>query len=215
MAWAGGVFTRVRNWAQDKLNAINPQAALFDQEDDNFATGLNNCVTKDGLNQPSATMDWNGQRLTDLGDATGATDAVNRQFGDARYLRATTGSFTATITGCTVNPTGTVNYERVGNRVMLWTTASIQAVSNTISMTMTGIPADIQSAGNRGVMMNQLVDGTLGAYGSANINGATITFSVAATSFTPDRINFSETLFSTAGGTKGIPSNWIAFYSAV
>lgn len=57
--WSGGVFTRARNWAQDKLNSINPQAALFDQEDDNFATGLNNCVTKDGLNKPTAAMDWN------------------------------------------------------------------------------------------------------------------------------------------------------------
>lgn len=83
--WSAGVFTRARNWAQDKLNAINPQAALFDQEDDNFATGLNNCVTKDGLNKPSATMDFNSQRLTALGDATGATDAMNRQSADARY----------------------------------------------------------------------------------------------------------------------------------
>lgn len=83
--WAGGVFTRARNWAQDKLNGINPQAALFDQEDDNFASGLNNCVTKDGLNKPSATMDFNTQRLTALGDATGATDALNRQTADARY----------------------------------------------------------------------------------------------------------------------------------
>lgn len=88
MPWSGaGVFTRVRNWATDKLNSINPQATLFDQEDDNFATGLNNCVTKDGLNKPTATMDWNSQRLTALADAAAATDAVNRQFGDARYAR--------------------------------------------------------------------------------------------------------------------------------
>lgn len=85
--WAGGVFTRARNWVADKSGAINPQAALFDQEDDNFATGLNNCVTKDGLNKPTATMDWNAQRLTALADATVATDAVNRQFGDGRYAR--------------------------------------------------------------------------------------------------------------------------------
>lgn len=83
--WSGGVFTRARNWVTDKLNVVNPQASLFDQEDDNFATGLNNCVTKDGLNKPSATMDFNTQRLTALGDATGATDALNRQTADLRY----------------------------------------------------------------------------------------------------------------------------------
>jgi hypothetical protein len=64
--WAAGVFTRARNWVTDKNGAINPQAALFDQEDDNFAAGLNNCVTKDGLNKPSAAMDWNGQNLTNV-----------------------------------------------------------------------------------------------------------------------------------------------------
>lgn len=94
--WSGGIFTRARNWAQDKLNTINPQASLFDQEDDNFATGLNNCVTKDGTNKPSATMDWNSQRLTALGDATGATDAMNRQTGDVRWARlAAANIFTA------------------------------------------------------------------------------------------------------------------------
>lgn len=62
--WSGGVYSRFRNWVTDKSNSINPQAALFDQEDDGFAAGLNNCVTKDGLNKPSSAMDWNGQNLT-------------------------------------------------------------------------------------------------------------------------------------------------------
>jgi len=62
--WSGGVYTRFRNWVSDKANSINPQAALFDQEDDGFAAGLNNCLTKDGLNKPSSAMDWNGQSLT-------------------------------------------------------------------------------------------------------------------------------------------------------
>jgi hypothetical protein len=84
--WAAGVFTRARNWVTDKNGAVNPQAALFDQEDDNFASGLNNCVTKDGLNKPAAVMDWNGQRLTNLDNATIGSDALNRQTGDGRYL---------------------------------------------------------------------------------------------------------------------------------
>jgi len=66
--WSGGIFSRARNWVSDKSGAINPQAALFDQEDDNFASGLNNCVTKDGLNKPSATMDWNAQILKNIGN---------------------------------------------------------------------------------------------------------------------------------------------------
>lgn len=62
--WSGGIYTRFRNWVTDKANSINPQASLFDQEDDGFAAGLNNCITKDGLNKPSSAMDWNGQNLS-------------------------------------------------------------------------------------------------------------------------------------------------------
>lgn len=62
--WSGGVYSRFRNWVTDKANSVNPQASLFDQEDDGFAAGLNNCVTKDGLNKPSSAMDWNGQNLS-------------------------------------------------------------------------------------------------------------------------------------------------------
>lgn len=101
--WSGGVFTRARNWAQDKLNNINPQAALFDQEDDNFATGLNNCVTKDGTNKPSATMDWNAQRLSNIADATAFTDASSyRQSGV--YAVKSTGTIITSSSTLTDDP---------------------------------------------------------------------------------------------------------------
>ena len=92
MAWAGGVFSRVRNWAQDKLNLVSPQAALFDQEDDNFATGLNNCVTKDGTNKPSANMDWNGFKLTNMANGTANTDAATYQQAGLVVAKASTTS---------------------------------------------------------------------------------------------------------------------------
>lgn len=94
------MFTRARNWVTDKANAINPQASLFDQEDDNFAGGLNNCVTKDGLNKPSATMDWNNQRLTNLGAATARTDAMQTaQYQDGGPISLSAVSGTDTIVG--------------------------------------------------------------------------------------------------------------------
>lgn len=74
--WSGGTYSRFRNWVTDKANSINPQAALFDQEDDGFAAGLNNCVTKDGLNKPASAMDWNGQNLTGVNLFTAANVTV-------------------------------------------------------------------------------------------------------------------------------------------
>lgn len=50
MPWAGGVFTRIYNWINDEASAIDIEAARMDGEDDNFATGINACLTKDGSN---------------------------------------------------------------------------------------------------------------------------------------------------------------------
>lgn len=41
-----------------------------------------------GTTSPIADISWDGNKLTDLGDATADTDALNRQTGDGRYLQA-------------------------------------------------------------------------------------------------------------------------------
>ena len=88
MAFNGsGVFTRVRNWAQDKLNSLNPTAARFDEHDDDIALGLTNCITKDGQTTLTQNIPFGTRKITGLGDATAATDAMNRQASDARYLQ--------------------------------------------------------------------------------------------------------------------------------
>lgn len=88
--WSGGVFTRARNWVSDHSGAINPQDTLFDQEDNNFAAGLNNCVTKDGTNKPSAAMDWNGQNLTNIASLGYTGNAVGRGVAFCKFKSADT-----------------------------------------------------------------------------------------------------------------------------
>jgi hypothetical protein len=223
--WAAGVFTRARNWVTDKGGAINPQAALFDQEDDNFASGLNNCVTKDGLNKPSATMDWNGQRL--IGLAAGTAAAPSIAIGTTAGIYADTanqlaislngvtagqiaqGTFTGTLTGFTANPTGTVNYQRIGKIVHLWITTAITATSNTGNMTMTGLPAIIQPASVTNFAMTQGANdqgtdsGTIGT-----VNAGTITFNLAQTAA---GIVFGGGWHNT--GTKGLNAGWATTYA--
>lgn len=53
------------------------------------------------------------------------------------------GSFTATLTGCTTSPTGTVYYARNGRQVTLHFPA-LSATSNAATMTVTGLPAHLQ-----------------------------------------------------------------------
>lgn len=49
MPWDGfGGFDRVHNWVNDRDASIDITASRFDAENDDFASGIENCVTKDG-----------------------------------------------------------------------------------------------------------------------------------------------------------------------
>lgn len=69
MAWSGGTFSRVHDWTSDEASAIDIEASRMDQEDDNFETGINNCLTKDGQNSPTADLPMGGNRHTSVGNA--------------------------------------------------------------------------------------------------------------------------------------------------
>lgn len=51
-----GNFVRSYSWAQDKANSIDITASRMDTEDNGFASGLSNCLTRDG--QGKATADF-------------------------------------------------------------------------------------------------------------------------------------------------------------
>lgn len=84
MAFDGnGTFLRIMNWVADAASAIKIKADRHDQQDDDFAAGLTNCLTKDGQTQPTANLPMNGKKLINLGDPTAPTDAANKQYVDA------------------------------------------------------------------------------------------------------------------------------------
>lgn len=78
-----GSFSRVMNWVQDAAAAIKIKADRHDQNDDDIAAGLTNCITKDGQTQPTNNLPMNGKKLTNLGDPTADTDAANKKYVDA------------------------------------------------------------------------------------------------------------------------------------
>lgn len=89
MAFNGsGVFQRLYNWVTDRNASIKIQASRMDNEMDGFATGLSNCITKDGQTTITANIPLNSKKITGLGDATADADALNRQTGDARFGNA-------------------------------------------------------------------------------------------------------------------------------
>lgn len=70
----------------DRSNSIKIRADRMDEEMDGIATGLSNVICKDGQTTITANIPFNNRKITGLGDATAAADALNRQSGDARYL---------------------------------------------------------------------------------------------------------------------------------
>jgi len=100
-----GNFNRVRNWVSDALANIKIVASRHDSEDDNFAAGLSQCITKDGQTQPTADIPMNGKKLINLAAPSTGTDAANKTYVDtADNLKAPIAS--PTFTGKVTLPTG-------------------------------------------------------------------------------------------------------------
>lgn len=69
-----GTFLRVRNWVNDAASGIKIRADRHDSEDDNFASGLSQCITKDGQTTITANLPMATYRHTGVGAATATTD---------------------------------------------------------------------------------------------------------------------------------------------
>lgn len=111
------------------------------------------------------------------------------------------GSFTATATGMTTSPTGTVSYVRGGNQVTM-TIPTIVATSNATTFTLTGAPAEIRPAASRYVTVR------------VQNNAGTITFGLAVIG-TDGVITLSngapEGTAFTAAGAKGIYVSTVSY----
>lgn len=83
MPWSGGTFTRTNGvfngqvvWLQDKTAGTKITTEHHDTHDQDLATGINNCVAKDGTNTPTADMNWGGYRLRNMGAGVLSNDAA-------------------------------------------------------------------------------------------------------------------------------------------
>jgi len=73
-----GVFQRLRNWVADATAGIKIRADYHDAEDDGFAAGLTNCITKDGQTVITQNIPMNSKRITGLADPVNPQDAATK-----------------------------------------------------------------------------------------------------------------------------------------
>jgi hypothetical protein len=96
MAFNGsGTFNRLYNWVNDRDNNVKILASKMDQEMDGFATGLSNCITRNGESAIISNISLNNYKLTGLANGSSRTDSINLgqvQDGTYTYLGLTNGS---------------------------------------------------------------------------------------------------------------------------
>jgi hypothetical protein len=200
------------------LAAVNGVAATFMTSDSAPALSQAIAPTWTGnhvFNPPSGTpllVKLNG---TTVFSVNGTSSPTIQGYGPTAAalidMTPDTGSFTGTLTGMTSATTGTVNWARFGNVVMLWITATIAGTSNLNTMTMTGLPAAIQPAHTHAVLCSRVEDlNGSNELCEASVTGGTITFALCSVpaGFT----NFSASNFGATASTKGLTAGWSIMY---
>jgi hypothetical protein len=124
----------------------------------------------------------------------------------------TAGSFTGTLTGCTTSPTATFYYsvtdlDGTYSEVKLWCPAGLSATSNAATLTVTGLPAAIQSASTQARANTHSIDNsnTIPSLITITAGASVLNFNV----FTGT--NYSSLAYTTSG-TKGINTGWNLSY---
>jgi len=102
MGWSGNTFTRTNGthtgtsvWQQDRDAGTKIVADRHDTNDNDLATGINTCITKDGANAFTSSADLGSQKITALADGVAHTDGINAgqiQDGGLIFQASDTGS---------------------------------------------------------------------------------------------------------------------------
>lgn len=72
-----GTFNRLYSWVQDAINGIKIRADRMDNETNGIATGLSDCVTRDGQSPWLANLPANGFKIVNLLAGSGAGDSLS------------------------------------------------------------------------------------------------------------------------------------------
>jgi len=73
-----GNFTRIHNWEEDRQNDIEIVSSRHDEEDDNFATGLSQCMLRSGNAVMQDNLNMGNFQINNVTSGTASTDAVNK-----------------------------------------------------------------------------------------------------------------------------------------
>lgn len=73
-----GNFYRIHNWERDRIDDIEIVSDRHDEEDDNFAEGLSQCLLRDGRSALIGNLNAGNNKIQNLTAGTSTQDAVNK-----------------------------------------------------------------------------------------------------------------------------------------
>lgn len=80
MPWAAGSYTKGNSatggWTGDASLGIGIEAGRHDTQDNDFATGINQCLNKDGSNSMAGNLDFGNNRPININAGTAAAPAI-------------------------------------------------------------------------------------------------------------------------------------------
>lgn len=74
MPWSGGTYSKWNNatggWTGDQTNGIGIESGRHDSQDNDFTTGINSCLVKDGTNTPTADLNMGNYKHTNVANGS-------------------------------------------------------------------------------------------------------------------------------------------------
>jgi Chaperone of endosialidase len=127
---SNGTYSRVdtgaTSWRDDATAGIKIRADLHDAHDNDIATALTTCITKDGRSQPSANIPMNQKKIINLGEPDAPADAATRNYVDTFGTRGSAYGFT--VTGANY-PNGMLHFSATtGTTGISWVNADMSWV---------------------------------------------------------------------------------------
>jgi hypothetical protein len=109
MPWSGGTYSKGNSgtggWTGDQTNGIGIEAGRHDTQDNDFATGINNCLTKDGQNSATANLPMGGFKHTNVASGSARNEYTSiAQFQDGGAVWGGTSGGAANAQTLTLSP---------------------------------------------------------------------------------------------------------------
>lgn len=164
MPWAAGTYTKGNNgtggWTGDASLGIGIEAGRHDTQDNDFATGINQCLNKDGSNSATADLAMGGFKHTNVANATARNNyaAVGQvQDGDFIWLGTTGGTATAQ----TASASPAITAYKAGQKFRMKIGASLGSTGSTA----TAHTLNVNSVGAKNLVNNEdATNPTLGTW---------------------------------------------------